>query len=322
MKTTPVTQGNLKRILSRGAASIVYDVIGATNTPIAVWDTERNLLLGAHSAVSDEILEEHSILCDGEVVGWTSGGAQAELVAALLTYLVTREAEKEELLDEVLDLYRQVNLLYNLSEKLSASLELNTVAKMTLDEACRLIEATGGVVVLLNEEQAPLLVATMGRAILAQLDLGPQGGIIGAVLTDVRAEIINDVRSDPRYVEGIDSFRSLLCAPLTSKNRTMGAIVIVSRVPVIYTAADLSLLSTLATQAAPAIENALLYERALREAQEREQQLRRQVQELRIELDEVRQKEKVAEITGSEYYQRLRERADTLRSIIGNKGAP
>lgn len=319
-----MTQENLKRILSRGrgAASIVHDVIGVTNTPIAVWDIERNLLLGAASTVSDEILEEHSILCDGEDVGWVSGGDQAKYVAALLTYLVAREAEKEELLEEILDLYRQVNLLFNLSEKLSASLELNTVAKMTLDEASRLIEATSGAVVLLSEGQAPLTVATMGQAIPAQLDPGPQGGIIGAVSNDARAEIINDVRSDPRYVEGIDSFRSLLCAPLISNNRTMGSIVIVSRVPVIYTAADLSLLSTLATQAAPAIENALLYERALREAQEREQQLRRQVQELRIELDEARQKEKVAEITGSEYYQRLRDRADTLRSIIGNKGTP
>jgi hypothetical protein len=56
----------------------------------------------------------------------------------------------------------------------------------------------------------------------------------------------------------------------------------------------------------------------LREAQEREEQLRRQVQELRIELDEARQKEKVAEITGSEYYQQLREQANTLRGIIGD----
>jgi GAF domain-containing protein len=315
-----VTQENLKRILSRRAeaASIVYDFIGVTNIPIAVWDLENNLLLGTASADSGVILEKYSILYDGEVIGWTSGGDQAALVAALLTYLVAREAEKEELLDEILDLYRQINLLFNLSEKLAATLELNTVAKMALDEASRLIEATGGAVVLLNEEQAPRLVAIKGVGIPEKLNPGPAGGILGVVLADLQAEIINDVRLDPRYAEGRDSIRSLLCAPLKSKDRTMGAIVIVSQVPVTYTAAHLNLLCTLATQAAPAIENALLYEKTLREAQEREEQLRRQVLELRIELDEARQKKKVAEITGSEYYQQLREQANTLRGIIGN----
>ncbi len=123
-------------------------------------------------------------------------------------------------------------------------------------------------------------------------------------------------------MEGEDSIRSLICAPLTSKNRAIGAIVIVSQVPVTYTAADLKLLNALGSQAAPAIENALLYQKTLREAREREERLRQQVRELRIELDEARQKEKVAEITGSEYYQRLRSRADVLRSIIGDQNAP
>lgn len=314
-----MAQEILKRILANQSegASILDDAICMTNKPVAIWDLESNLLLGAASSDPNEIPEKYSILCDGEVVGWASGGEQAQLVAGLLTYLAAREAEKEELLEEILDLYRQVNLLFNLSEKLAASLELKAVAKMALDEACRLIEATGGAVVLLDEEGAPLPIATIGQPIPSQADLGPHGGIIGTVLATARAEIINDVRLDTRYTEGIDSIRSLLCAPLVSKNKTMGAIIIISQFPVTYTAADLSLLNTLASQAAPAIENALLHERALREAQEREERLLQQVLELRIELDEARQKEKVAEITGSEYYQRLRDRADTLRNIIG-----
>jgi transcriptional regulator with GAF, ATPase, and Fis domain len=319
-----VTTENLKRILSAkgGAASIVYDIMCAIDAPIAVWDAESELLFGAACAGPEELVNTHSILCDGKVVGWTSGGVQAELVAALLTYLVAREAEKEELLDEILDLYRQVNLLFNLADKLAASLELNTVARTTLDEASRLIEATDGAVILSDEEQGPLPVATLGQAISAQLDAGSQGGIVGAVVAGATAEIINDVCSDTRYVAGRDFVCSLLCAPLMSNNRAMGAIVIGSQVPVTYTAADLSLLNTLASQAAPAIENALLYERTLREAQEREERLQRQVLELRIELDEARQKEKVAEITGSEYYQRLRDRAGTLRSIIDGQRDP
>jgi transcriptional regulator with GAF, ATPase, and Fis domain len=319
-----VATEDLRRILSKGGegAAIVSHVMNVTGTQVSIWDVDGNLLWGVASGDSHEAPQEYSILLDDEVIGWASGEGQVEMVTALLTHLATREAEKEDLLDEVLDLYRQVNLLFNLSKKLAASLELDTVAKTTLEEASRLIEATGGAVVLLDDEQAPESVVTIGQGIPAQLDPASHGGIVGAVVAGARAEIINDVGSDTRYAQGRDSIRSLLCAPLTSKNRAVGAIVLVSQAPVTYTAADLSLLNTLASQAAPAIESALLYEKSLREAQEREEILRRQVLQLRIELDEARQKEKVAEITGSEYYRRLRDRAETLRSIIGGPSAP
>jgi hypothetical protein len=96
----------------------------------------------------------------------------------------------------------------------------------------------------------------------------------------------------------------------------LGIIALVSETDIIYTAKHLKLLNTLALQAAPAIENALLHEKTLREAKEREQRLQRQIQELRIELDEARQDKQVAEITESDYFQQLRGEAEDLRKII------
>ena len=83
-----------------------------------------------------------------------------------------------------------------------------------------------------------------------------------------------------------------------------------------YTAGDLKLLTSLASQAAPAIDNALLHEKTLREAKEREDQLKRQIEELRIELNEARQEEQVTEIVETEYFKWLREQSDDLRKII------
>ena len=48
----------------------------------------------------------------------------------------------------------------------------------------------------------------------------------------------------------------------------------------------------------------------------REARLQAQVRELRIEIDEARQSAKVAEITGSDYFQDLRSRADDLRRAV------
>jgi methyl-accepting chemotaxis protein len=48
----------------------------------------------------------------------------------------------------------------------------------------------------------------------------------------------------------------------------------------------------------------------------REQRLKQQVQELRIELDETQQADHVAEITETDYFQQLRGEADSLRNIM------
>lgn len=56
--------------------------------------------------------------------------------------------------------------------------------------------------------------------------------------------------------------------------------------------------------------------RMAREVKAREDQLRAEVRELRIEIDQARQERQVAEITDSEYFQSLRERAADLRKTI------
>ncbi|UCF62330.1 MAG: GAF domain-containing protein [Anaerolineaceae bacterium] len=307
----------LKRILTKKkeAASILEDVINVAHTPITVRDVNGQLFLGDHS---DESLNKHAILCEGEIIGWVTGGAEASWIATLLSYLSAREAEKEALLDEVLNLYRQINMLYNLSENLASSLELVAVAKQILNQVSKLIKVTGSAVTLLNDQTGvhePVVI--FGRGIPKDVILKPTHSIVGEVASSGIAEIINDVRSDKRYIMGKDTIKSLICAPLMSKNRAIGSIILVSEVPVVYTAGDLNLLNTLASQATPAIENAILHEKMIREAQEREERLRKQIQELSIELNEARQREKVAEITESEYFQRLRDQADHLRDIIG-----
>jgi DNA-binding response OmpR family regulator len=52
------------------------------------------------------------------------------------------------------------------------------------------------------------------------------------------------------------------------------------------------------------------------EVQARQERLREQVRELRVEIDEVRQEKKVAEITDSDYFKSLHSQADTLRGIM------
>jgi CRP/FNR family cyclic AMP-dependent transcriptional regulator len=57
-----------------------------------------------------------------------------------------------------------------------------------------------------------------------------------------------------------------------------------------------------------------VFQRMVREVDLREQRLRMQVAELKIEIDEVKKAHQVAEITETEYFQQLRQKASSLRA--------
>jgi len=61
---------------------------------------------------------------------------------------------------------------------------------------------------------------------------------------------------------------------------------------------------------------ALVFQEMARQVYAREQHLQRQVQQLRIEIDQERRAREVADITESEYFQQLLGRADELRNRI------
>lgn len=61
---------------------------------------------------------------------------------------------------------------------------------------------------------------------------------------------------------------------------------------------------------------ARIFQRMAREVRAREERLERQVRELRVEIDASRQAKRVAEITGSDYFQELCRQASDLRRIV------
>ena len=98
-------------------------------------------------------------------------------------------------------------------------------------------------------------------------------GIVGAVAESGVGELVNDIDDDPRRVTSHTDLRALICAPMKVGERVIGVIALGSTVPMVYTAAELKLVNTLALQTATAIENARLFERTIQAAHEREQLL-------------------------------------------------
>lgn len=309
---------NLKKLISKRGepAFALVAMLQRLDPTIVIQDAERRVLVGADSAAP-----QYAIEAQAQVVGWVKGETFGAELAFLLTQVIAQAAEKKALAHEVLGLYREINLLYNLSEKLGASLELGAVAQTGLDEAHSLIQATSGAVVLTTQDPSRFRPAAwLGDATQTQDQIDSIAEILRHVIETGKAEIINYVRLDPRYVKQGAPVSALLCAPLRANGQPIGALALMSAVILTYTAAELKLINTLAALVGPAIASALLYEKSLREAKEREEKLQRQIDQLKVELDHALVAKQVSQITESDYFQQLSQRAQQLRRPAG--GAP
>ncbi len=90
-------------------------------------------------------------------------------------------------------------------------------------------------------------------------------GISGYVARIGEPVIVNDVSSDPRFNAAVDKntgfkTRNVMCAPMIVREKLIGVIEVINKLDnTQYNSNDMALLTTLAAQAAIAIENAQLY---------------------------------------------------------------
>ena len=87
-------------------------------------------------------------------------------------------------------------------------------------------------------------------------------GLVGAAVADGKPILVNDVRSDPRYVEAVPGSRAEIVVPLRRKGNVIGALNLLSDTPGQFTETDEALLRQFGAHVAVAIENARLFEHA------------------------------------------------------------
>ncbi len=272
---TPI---GLKKLLKKETGSIVDGIIQALDTPITIQDAEGKLLLGGEP---DSSAGKHPITLDDEVLGWVTGDEKASVVASTLSHLASREYEKKTLSVETLERYKEINLLYTISQKMASCLKPQDVARLIIEEARKVIKASSASVMLLNEKTNTLdIIAAFGTASYTKLILTPGAGVAGNVFLSGRGEIFNDVRLASEFVEGDNKVSSLICIPLKVEDKILGVMNISTEYPVLYTAGELKLATALAAQAAVSIENARLHAEHLeRERIVKELEIARDIQQ-------------------------------------------
>jgi two-component system NtrC family sensor kinase len=142
----------LRRLIlrHRHVGPMLSVLLAGTDARVTISDLEGTAILDRQggAATGNSPVERHPITVEGRAVGWVEGPRPSASIAAVLSYAASRETDKRALAAEALDRYRELSLIYDLSESIGTSLDVAEVASVAAQEASRLPSGGEGFVVL------------------------------------------------------------------------------------------------------------------------------------------------------------------------------
>ena len=194
--------------------------------------------------------------------------------AAVLAHLAASRTQRKDpsSRDVSLTLKRtakRLAILTDIVKTANSILEPRKVIELVVEKIRQLIPSEAWSLLMVDEEKQELVfeaaLGAKGRDVTAfRLKMGE--GVAGWVAQTGEPAIVNDAARDPRFTGRVDSrtqfrTRSILCAPLVARGRTIGVLEIINKLGGRFTRADLALVLMLVEPCAIAIENAVLFQR-------------------------------------------------------------
>ena len=247
---------NIKKILSdKNVISILDNLKINVRGSICIRNIEGEVLYGENSK---SFLRNYPLQIEQNIYGEIESDEECGAIVSFLSLLMKNEMEKKSLATETLERYKEIKLIERISEKITASLTLDQVADLIIEETGKIIKADNVSIMVMNALTGCLEVTASSHGSgKRSTTLKPGEGIAGMVYSTGKAEVINDLASDSRFVRNAGSIKSMMCAPLKTEASVFGVMNLISREDgVNYTAGDLKIFSAIASQAAVAIENA------------------------------------------------------------------
>jgi len=157
----------------------------------------------------------------------------------------------------------QLTTLFALGREVASVLDLDELLQKIPQLIARLTKFQAFAAYLLDPNGTELRVAySVGypddTARTLRLQVGH--GLVGAAVAEGAPILVNDVHTDPRYVEAVPGSKAELVVPLRRKGRVIGALNLLSDTPGQFSEADAEMLRQFGAHVAVAIENARLFE--------------------------------------------------------------
>lgn len=237
----------------------------------SIVDINATFLWGVEQHYASTIVLKENDIEYGQI---RSNNDKVRIIANLLSILVTKDLEKKNIGNEVLGLYREINMIYDFSEKLSEKIEVKSIAEMALTEASQIIDTTHGMFLLLDTDiDKVVILSAFGKDDERVKNIQEQNHLLKDLIKKGTSAIVDVERI--QINPALSHLKAMMYAPLKVKNRTLGMVILGHADEREFRAAELKLLTTIALQSAVAIESAQLFQKGLKEAQEREEAIKK-----------------------------------------------
>ncbi len=196
--------------------------------------------------------------------------AQAKKVDPV--YLDERLAALDQLLDEITTSHRDsihqkhLGVLYEVSQVIGSSLDLEIVLNQVMDAIIQLTEAERGFLMLLDDDgKLQVRIArNFDQETLEGGEFSVSRTITRQVVNTGEPVVTTNAQTDPRYAGQASivthALRSIMASPLRARGNIIGVVYVDNRIKTgIFSEKDLEVLDAFAAQAAVAIDNARLY---------------------------------------------------------------
>lgn len=209
------------------------------------------------------------LLLPGSEREGVTGGLAAEELAALTSFCraISNAWYSLRSLTNVSRRLEDLVLLNEIATAITSNRDLADLLQQIMSTTSQLLRS-GACTLMLVDHQTDELVYRLptGQGDETREIRQPAGsGISGYVARLGEPVIVNDVTKDPRFNPGVDAAtgfrtRNVMCAPLIVHDTLIGVLEVMNKLDKgVYNSNDMALLTTLAAQAAVAIENAQLY---------------------------------------------------------------
>lgn len=211
---------------------------------------------------------------------------------------------------------RQLQELVRVSTLINSTLNLDEVLEEVMDTVVELTGAERGYL-MLRDEKGELDLRTArnwDRETILDNEAIFSRGIANTAIEQKQPILTTNAQDDARFA-GMQSvlshaLRSIVCVPLMLREQIIGVLYADNHIGQgVFNPDFLPILGAFANQAAIAIDNARLFSQVKADLHKAE----REVQELRIMIDEQKKDSQVREITQSEYFKELEIKARMLR---------
>jgi PAS domain S-box-containing protein len=200
--------------------------------------------------------------------------SQGSVIA--ITELMRDVTETKEMEAKILKAHRNLLALNTIATAVSQSLDPDTVLYSAIEKTLEIMNRNTGGILLWDEEKQMLCYRVhngLSKEFAQSVCFRPGEGIVGRVAQSGVAILVDDVSIDPRVAYPLliadEGLRAFAAVPLRVKDKVLGVLTIASHDARKFSAEDIQLLESIASQIAIAVENARLHQEVQRKDESR-----------------------------------------------------